>query len=86
MNRALCGAENVPGILRWLKSGELFKGRVLQTTSAYPCWKAQERSISTKNYALQRRASTRPVRQCYHSPADGGSLKLFHLLVPAIPS
>ena len=87
LNQALCGAKNVLGSLRWLKSGEKFKAeasnkhQLIYLMDGNGCIK-----LDNKNYDVTKGAGV------YLGPsetasikASGGTLKLFHLIVPKIP-
>jgi quercetin dioxygenase-like cupin family protein len=89
MNRALCGAENVQGNLRWLKSGERFKAEPSDKHQLIYLMEGQGKiHLENKNYDVSKGAGVYlgPSESATIQAADGGSLKLFHLLVPRIPA
>ena len=56
LNEALCGARNVQGSLRWLKSAETFKPDANPTsTSSSTSWKARAESGSTTGITTSKR-------------------------------
>ena len=89
MNRALCGAENVLGTLRWLKSGEHFKAEPSDKHQLIYLMEGQGKiHLYNKNYDVAKGAGVYlgPTESATIQAADGGSLKLFHLVVPRIPA
>jgi len=88
VNRALCGAENVVAELRWLKSGEAFEAEALKDTHqlVYLMDGSGVISLSGKDYEVGRGAGIYlgPSEAATIRPADGGSVKLLHLVVPHI--
>ena len=89
MNRALCGAENVRGSLRWLKSGERFKAEPSGKHQLIYLMEGQGSiHLDNKNYDVAKGAGVYlgPNEGATIQAADGGSLKLFHLVVPRIPA
>lgn len=88
MNRALCGAENVRGSLRWLKSGEQFKAEPSDKHQLIYLMEGHGKiNLDQKNYDVRKGAGVYlgPTESATIQAADGGSLKLFHLVVPRIP-
>ena len=87
LNQALCGAKNVLGSLRWLKSGEKFKAEASNKHQLIYLMDGKGRiKLDNKNYEVTKGAGV------YLGPsetasieASGGTLKLFHLIVPKIP-
>ena len=87
LNQALCGAKNVLGSLRWLKSGEKFKAEASDKHQLIYLIDGKGRiKLDNKNYDVTKGAGV------YLGPsetasieASGGTLKLFHLIVPKIP-
>lgn len=87
LNQALCGAKNVIGSLRWLKSGEKFKAEASNKHQLIYLMDGKGRiKLDNKNYDVTKGAGV------YLGPsetasieASGGTLKLFHLIVPKIP-
>jgi len=89
MNRDLCGAENVLGSLRWLKSGERFKAEPSDKHQLIYLMEGQGKiNLENKNYDVQKGAGVYlgPSESATIQAAGGGSLKLFHLVVPRIPA
>jgi hypothetical protein len=88
LNNALCGAKNVLGTLRWLKSGESY--------TAPPEGKHQliylmdgkgSITLDGKSYDAGKGAGVYlgPSETATIRATDGASVKLFHLSVPPIP-
>jgi quercetin dioxygenase-like cupin family protein len=87
LNKHLCGAENVLGMLRWLKTGEAVK---VEADSKHQLVYLMEGEgtiqLEGKDYPVKKGAGV------YLGPnetatvsASNGALKLFHLVVPQIP-
>jgi quercetin dioxygenase-like cupin family protein len=87
LNQALCGAKNVLGSLRWLKSGEKFEAEASNKHQLIYLMDGKGRiKLDNKDYVVTKGAGV------YLGPsetasieASGGTLKLFHLIVPKIP-
>lgn len=87
LNPALCGARNVLGALRWLKSGEVFKaGPAGKHQLVYLMGGKGRIRLDNKDYDVDKGAGV------YLGPTEsatiearGGALKLFHLVVPKLP-
>jgi quercetin dioxygenase-like cupin family protein len=87
LNQALCGAKNVVGSLRWLKSGEKFNAEASNKHQLIYLMDGKGRiKLENKEYDVTKGAGV------YLGPsetasieASGGTLKLFHLIVPKIP-
>jgi quercetin dioxygenase-like cupin family protein len=87
LNQALCGAKNVSGSLRWLKTGEKFKAEASDKHQLIYLMDGRGRiELDNKNYEVTKGAGV------YLGPsetasieASGGTLMLFHLIVPKIP-
>jgi len=87
LNQALCGAKNVSGSLRWLKTGEKFKAEASDKHQLIYLMDGRGRiELDNKNYEVTKGAGV------YLGPsetasieASGGTLKLFYLIVPKIP-
>ena len=88
LNQALCGAKNVLGTLRWLKSGESY--------TAPPEGKHQliylmegrgTIRLAGKDYDVAKGAGVYlgPTETATIRAAEGASIKAFHLAVPPIP-
>jgi len=89
MNRSLCGARNVFGTLRWLKSGERFKAESSGKHQLIYLMEGTGRiNLDNQNYDVARGAGVYlgPSESATIQAADGASLKLFHLVVPRIPA
>ena len=86
LNKHLCGAENVLGMLRWLKSGEKLS---VEADSKHQLVYLMDGegtiNLQGKNYDAKKGAGV------YLGPNEtaviqaAGALKLFHLVVPQIP-
>jgi quercetin dioxygenase-like cupin family protein len=87
LNQALCGARNVVGSLRWLKSGDKFQAEAANRHQLVYLMDGKGRiRLSGKDYDVGKGAGV------YLSPSEtatveatGGALKLFVLVVPKIP-
>jgi quercetin dioxygenase-like cupin family protein len=87
LNSALCGAKNVHGTVRWLKSGETFEPAAIDKHQLIYLMDGTGRvRLESKDYDVEKGAGF------YLGPAEtaairasGASLKLFHLIVPHIP-
>src|ERR1700674_483916 len=89
LNAALAGAENVLGSLRWLNSGERFKAESSDKHQLIYLMEGQGKiHLDNKNYDVAKGAGVYlgPSESATIEAADGGSLKLFHLVVPRIPA
>ena len=89
LNEALAGAKNVLGTLRWLKSGEKFKAEAADKHQLiYLMDGAGRVHLDSKDYDVSKGAGVYlgPWEGATIQAADGGSLKLFHLMVPRIPA
>jgi hypothetical protein len=88
LNEALCGARNVHGLLRLLKSTETFKP---DATSKHQLIYLMEGKgsirLNNKDYNVEKGAGIYlgPSETATIQAANGASLKLFHLVVPQIP-
>ena len=87
LNEALCGAKNVLGSLRWLKSGETYKAEAGSKHQLVYLMDGKGRiKLNNKDYDVNKGAGV------YLEPsetamiqANDGALKLFVLVVPKIP-
>jgi quercetin dioxygenase-like cupin family protein len=89
MNRDLCGARNVFGALRWLKSGERFQAESSDKHQLIYLVEGKGKiNLDNKNYDVSKGAGVYlgPSESATIQAADGASLKLFHLVVPRIPA
>jgi len=87
MNRELCGAENVLGTLRWLKSGERFKAQSSDKHQLIYLMEGQGKiNLDNRNYDVSKGAGVYlgPSESAIIEAVDGTSMKLFHLVVPRI--
>jgi mannose-6-phosphate isomerase class I len=89
LNRELCGAKNVLGMLRWLKSGEKFR---VEATDRHQLLYLMEGNgsihLDNKVYAVSKGAGVflGPSETATIQAGEGASVKLFHLVVPRIPA
>lgn len=89
LNRELCGAKNVLGTLRWLKPGEKFSA---EASSKHQLLYLMEGKgtirLDNKDYEVSKGAGVylAPSETASIQAASNSSLKLFHLVVPKIPS
>jgi glyoxylate utilization-related uncharacterized protein len=90
LNNALCGAKNVVGTLRWLKGGEHFDAIAGGTThqllylmegEATITLNAKDHQVAKGNGIYLGPSETARIAQRGSAP-----LKLFHLVVPHVPS
>ena len=87
LNEALCGAHNVVGSLRWLKSGETFTAAPADRHQLiYLMDGAGRIRLGGKDHDVDKGAGL------YLGPGEsatvaarGSALKLFHLVVPRFP-
>ena len=89
LNQALAGAKNVLGTLRWLKSGEQFKAEAADKHQLIYLMEGKGRvHLDSRDYDVSKGAGVYlgPSEAATIQAADGGSLKLFHLIVPRIPA
>ena len=88
LNEALCGAKNVHGSLRWLKSAETFKP---ETSNKYQLIYVMEGKgrirLDNKDHEVDKGMGVYlgPSETATIEAASGNALKLFHLVVPQIP-
>jgi uncharacterized protein (DUF2147 family) len=88
LNQALCGAKNVHGSLRWLKSAETFKADAAgKHQLIYLMDGKGSVSLNGKAYDMEKGGGVYlgPTESASIQAANGASLKLFHLVVPQIP-
>lgn len=88
LSKALCGARNVHGSLRWLKSGEIFKPEAVNKHQLIYLMEGQGRiRLNEQDYDVGKGAGIYlgPSETAAIEAAAGASLKLFHLVVPQIP-
>ena len=86
LNKALCGAENVAGQLRWLDAGDRFDAEALAATHqlVYVMEGAGTITLNGEDYAVGKGAGIYlgPGETAGISHRGEGRLKLFHLIVP----
>lgn len=88
LNQHLMGAKNVLGTLRWLKSGEKFEAEPVEKHQLiYLMDGTGSIRLDDKDYQVSKGAGVYlgPSETATIQAASGGSLKLFHLMVPPIP-
>jgi hypothetical protein len=88
LNDALCGAHNVHGSVRWLKSGETFQPEATDKHQLLYLMEGKGRiRLDNRDYDVEKGAGVYlgPTEIATIHAANGGSLKLFHLIVPQIP-
>ncbi len=89
MNRALCGAKNVHGALRWLKAGEKFDAAASDQHQLIYLMEGQGKiNLDNRDYDVSRGAGVYlgPSESAAIQAGAGASVKLFHLIVPRIPA
>jgi glyoxylate utilization-related uncharacterized protein len=88
VNQALCGAENVLGMLRWLKDGEHFATESLEATHQLLYLMEGDGVISLrgKNVEVKRGGGVYlgPTETASIRHAGDSTLKLLHLVVPKV--
>ena len=86
LNRELCGAENVVGSLRWLKSGEKLDVRSDRDTHQLVYLMEGEGIITldSRDHQVKKGSGIYlgPLESASIQPSGAGSLKVFHLVVP----
>jgi len=88
LNAALCGAKNVRGSLRWLKSAETFKPEATDKHQLIYLMEGKGNiRLNGKDYNVEKGAGIYlgPSETASIQAGSGASLKLFHLVVPHIP-
>jgi quercetin dioxygenase-like cupin family protein len=88
LNAALCGAKNVHGSLRWLKSAETFKPEATDKHQLIYLMEGKGNiRLNDKDYNVEKGAGVYlgPSETATIQAGSGASLKLFHLVVPRIP-
>ena len=87
LNQALCGAKNVVGNLRWLKSGETYKADAGSRHQLVYLMEGKGRiKLNNKDYDVTKGAGVYlEPSETASIEASGGTLKLFVLVVPKIP-
>jgi quercetin dioxygenase-like cupin family protein len=86
LSKQLCGAENVTGLLRWLKTGEEFAAASLDSTHQliYLIEGEGVMTLDGKGYEVAKGAGIYlgPAESASISHRGSAPLKLFHLVVP----
>ncbi len=88
LNNALQGAKNVLGTLRWLQPGEQFHAPPQDKHQLiYLMEGSGTINLDRKDYDVPRGAGVYlgPSETASIRPAQGQTVKLFHLVVPQIP-
>jgi len=88
LNQALCGAKNVHGSLRWLKSAETFNPAATDKHQLIYLMEGKGNiRLNGKDYNVEKGAGIYlgPSETASIQAGSGASLKLFHLVVPHIP-
>ena len=88
LNAALCGAKNVHGSLRWLKSAETFQPAATDKHQLIYLMEGKGNiRLNDKDYNVEKGAGVYlgPSETATIQAGSGASLKLFHLVVPHIP-
>ena len=88
LNDALCGAHNVHGSVRWLKSDETFEPETVDRHQLIYLMEGKGRvKLDGKDYDVEKGAGIYlgPAETAAIRAGNGTSLKLFHLVVPHIP-
>ena len=88
LNEALCGARNVHGSLRWLKSAETFKPDVADKHQLIYLMEGEGCiRLDDRDYDVEKGAGIYlgPSEMATIQAANGVTLKLFHLVIPQIP-
>lgn len=89
LNGALCGAQNVHGSLRWLKSAETFKPDATNKHQLIYLMEGKGRiRLNNRDYEVEKGAGVYlgPSETATIEAPNGAALKLFHLVVPQIPN
>lgn len=88
LNKALQGAKNVLGTLRWLKPGQLFKAEPLDKHQLiYVMEGSGAITLENKDYDVPKGSGVYlgPSETATIKASTGDTVKLFHLIVPRIP-
>jgi hypothetical protein len=88
LNSVLCGAQNVHGSVRYLKSGETFEpDEVAKHQLIYLMDGKGRIRLDDRDYDVEKGAGIYlgPAETATISATGGAALKLFHLIVPQIP-
>jgi quercetin dioxygenase-like cupin family protein len=88
LSEALCGAKNVQGSVRWLKSGDAYQPEAMDKYQLIYLMDGKGRiKLDGRDYEVEKGAGVYlgPEETAAISAANGATLKLFHLVVPHIP-
>lgn len=88
LNGPLAGAKNVLGLLRWLGPGEAFEAEALDKHQLIYLMEGKGTiRLDNQDYEVTHGAGVYlgPAESASLKAAAGGSMKLFHLVVPRIP-
>ena len=88
LNGPLAGAKNVLGALRWIEPGKQFHADAIDKHQLIYLMEGQGRiRLEGKDYDIRKGAGVYlgPAESASIEAADGGALKLFHLVVLRIP-
>jgi hypothetical protein len=88
LNQALCGARNVQGSLRWLKSAETFKPDATDKHQLIYLMEGKGSiRLNNRDCAVEKGGGIYlgPSETATIQAGSGAPLKLFHLVVPKIP-
>jgi hypothetical protein len=88
LSESLCGAHNVHGSVRWLKSGQAFAPQAVDRHQLIYLMDGKGSiRLDAASYDVERGAGVYlgPHETATIRAADGAALKLFHLIVPQIP-
>jgi quercetin dioxygenase-like cupin family protein len=89
LNKELCGAKNVLGILRWIKPGEQFQADASEKHQLLYLMEGKGRvHLNNKEYDVAKGAGVYlgPSETASIEAAGEAPLKVFHLTVPKIPA
>jgi hypothetical protein len=88
LNETLTGAKNVLGTLRWLKSGEKYQADASDKHQLLYLMDGKGSiELENKRHEVSKGMGVYlgPSETATIQAADGGSVKMFHLVVPQIP-
>jgi hypothetical protein len=88
LNQALCGARNVHGSLRWLKSADSFTANAADKHQLIYVMEGKGSiKLNDRDYEIGKGGGIYlgPAETATIQAAAGASLKLFQLVVPQIP-
>jgi glyoxylate utilization-related uncharacterized protein len=88
LNEKLAGAKNVLGTLRWLKSGEKYQADASDKHQLLYLMDGKGSiELENKQHEVSKGMGVYlgPSDTATIQAADGGSVKIFHLVVPQIP-